>query len=564
MPELRSPSVQAVLLAMAIAATYLFMDTRATLWDRDEPRFARATAEMVASGDYLVPTFNGQLRPDKPILIYWLMSLPMRVLGPTELACRFFGSIGTALACWLTFFIGKRLLNPSVGLRAMAILATSLMMLYMGTAATADGVLLPFMVAQMAVFVGFATSTRRGWAQVLLGLAVGGALLAKGPVGVLPVLSLAVMLGCARRQYPTVWRLRELTVAASLGLALFLLWALPANAATEGEFYRQGIGHHVLSRAAKPLEHHGGRFLLYLPYYVPVILIGLFPWTLFLPGALSACLGGRLGGTPFRSLFLAWTVPLLIVMTLVATKLPHYILFIWPMAALAIGATLDAARHGPLAQQDLRWLRRGAGLFLAMSTLSGLALIAAPWADDLSALFIHRLTGLFQLLFYVGMLDLPPATMLCGLVLLGEAVAALWVLRTSKLEYLARVLVAGTLAFLLLFLLCVMPAIETLKISPAIARIIREEGRDPPPTATYDYAEPTLNFYIGARLDPLGSREALQTWLEDEGPGLLIISQRALTELAAEGMNLDLETLGSKRGFNYTKGDTMEIHVLKR
>ena len=148
---LRSPSVQALLLAVAIAAAYLFMDTRATLWDRDEPRFARATAEMVASGDYLVPTFNGQLRPDKPILIYWLMSLPMRILGPTELACRFFGAIGTALACWLTFFIGKRLLNPSVGLWAMAILATSLMMLYMGTAATADGVLLPFMVAQMAV-----------------------------------------------------------------------------------------------------------------------------------------------------------------------------------------------------------------------------------------------------------------------------------------------------------------------------------------------------------------------------------------------------------------------------
>ena len=541
---LRSPSVQALLLAVAIAAAYLFMDTRATLWDRDEPRFARATAEMVASGDYLVPTFNGQLRPDKPILIYWLMSIPMRVLGPTELACRFFGSIGTALTCWLTFFIGKTLLSPRVGLWAMAILATSLMMLYMGTAATADGVLLPFMVAQMAVFVEFATSTRRGWAQVLMGLAVGGALLAKGPVGGMPLLALAVTVGLARQPYPAVWRLRELTLAAGLGLILFLLWALPANAATEGEFFRQGIGHHVLSRAAKPLEHHGGRFLLYLPYYLPVILIGLFPWTLFLPAALSACLGRRLGGTPFRSLFLAWTVPLLIVMTLVATKLPHYILFLWPMAALAIAATLDAAHHGSLAQQDLRWLQRGAGLFLAMSTLPGLALIAAPW--------------------YVRMLDLPLTTVLCGLVLLGEAVAVMWAMRRSKRQYLARVLVAGTLAFLLLFLLCVMPAIETLKISPTIARMVREKGRDLPPIATYDYAEPTLNFYIGATLDPLGTREALQAWLEVEGPGLLIISQRARTELAAEGMNLNLDSLGSKGGFNYTKGNMMEIHLLAR
>ena len=544
MPGLRSPSVRAVLLAVAIAAAYLFIDTRATLWDRDEPRFARATVEMVASGDYLVPTFNGQLRPDKPILIYWLMSLPMRVLGPTELACRFFCGIGTAVTCWLTFFIGKTLLNPRVGLWAMTILATSLMMLYMGTAATADGVLLPFMVAQMAVFVGFATSPRRGWAQVLLGLAVGGGLLAKGPVGGVPMLALAVTVGFARGQYPTVWRLRELAMAVSLGLALFLLWAWPANVATGGEFYRQGIGHHVLSRAAKPLEHHGGRFLLYLPYYLPVILIGLFPWTLFLPGTLSACLGRRLGGAPFRSIFLAWTVPLLIVMTLVATKLPHYILFIWPMAALAIGATLDAARQGALARQDLRWLRRGAGLFVAMSTLSGLALIAARW--------------------YVRMVDLPLATALCGLILLGEAAAAMWAMHTSKLHYLAKGLVAGTLAFLLVFLLWVMPAIETLKISPTIARMVREKGRDLPPIATYDYAEPTLNFYIGATLNPLDTREALQAWLEDEGPGLLIISKRARTQLIGEGVNLNLDSLGSKWGFNYTKGNMMEIHVLKR
>ncbi|HEW78800.1 MAG TPA: glycosyltransferase family 39 protein, partial [Phycisphaerales bacterium] len=99
--------VAVTLIALAIMGKYLFMSTRSTLWDRDEPRFARATVEMIESGNYLVPSFNGKMWPDKPIFFYWLMSLPVRLLGPTELACRFFGAVGTALTCLLTFFIGR-------------------------------------------------------------------------------------------------------------------------------------------------------------------------------------------------------------------------------------------------------------------------------------------------------------------------------------------------------------------------------------------------------------------------------------------------------------------------
>ncbi len=72
-------------ICLVITCMYWFVDSRSTLWDRDEPRLSRATAEMIESGNYLYPTFKGQLRPDKPILIYWLMFLGMRVLGPTRL-----------------------------------------------------------------------------------------------------------------------------------------------------------------------------------------------------------------------------------------------------------------------------------------------------------------------------------------------------------------------------------------------------------------------------------------------------------------------------------------------
>ena len=106
---------RALALTAAIVVFYLFVTTRSTLWDRDEARFATATVEMVQNHQYLYPTFNGELRPDKPILIYWLMSLPVRMLGTTELACRFFAPIGVGVSCLLTFWLGRRLFSAKPG-----------------------------------------------------------------------------------------------------------------------------------------------------------------------------------------------------------------------------------------------------------------------------------------------------------------------------------------------------------------------------------------------------------------------------------------------------------------
>jgi 4-amino-4-deoxy-L-arabinose transferase-like glycosyltransferase len=70
---------------------YLLFAGSSTLWDRDEALYARATVEMIESGNYFVPTFNGEAWADKPILLYWLMSVPVRLFGPSEVACRLAG-----------------------------------------------------------------------------------------------------------------------------------------------------------------------------------------------------------------------------------------------------------------------------------------------------------------------------------------------------------------------------------------------------------------------------------------------------------------------------------------
>ncbi len=532
-------------LCLAIAGAYWFIDSRSTLWDRDEPRFARATAEMIESGNYLYPTFNGQLRPDKPILIYWLMSVPMRVLGPTSLACRFFSSVGIALACFFTFLLARRFLDDRAGLWSMAILASTLLILVEGTAATSDGILLPCMAAVMVLFARSLTAGLRWYHVPAMGLALGLGLLAKGPVALLPLMVVVVTLWLIRRsQIPAGSHLGQVGGAAALGALVFVAWAIPANHATGGEFLRLGVGHHVLARTARPLEGHGGRFLLSLPYYLPVIIAGFFPWTLHLPGSISAVLRRRVGGVHFRELFLAWVVSIVVIMTLVATKLPHYILFTWPAMALAVGGTLAAASQGTLADVDRNWLRGGIYFFGPVAGGLIVTLLAAP-------LWLH----------------LPGAIVPFGTaaaVLLVVSVLAMRQQLQDRPQASAITLLIGVGVLLLPTMLGIMPVLEGTKVSPALAQAITQRTGPDVPVATFGYGEPTLNFYIGRRIEPLADQEAVARWAGQPQPGVLIISKDALAEVERCHGSLGLTEIASKRGLNYAKGKTLEVVALRR
>ncbi|MCL5279294.1 MAG: glycosyltransferase family 39 protein [Planctomycetes bacterium] len=532
-------------LCLAVAGVYWFIDSRSTLWDRDEPRFARATAEMIESGNYLYPTFNGRLRPDKPILIYWLMSVPMRVLGPTSLACRFFSSVGIALACLFTFLLARRFLDTRAGLWSMVILASTLLILVEGTAATSDGILLPCMVAVMVLFAGGLGLGLRWYHLPLMGLALGLGLLAKGPVALLPLLVMVVTLWLIRKsEIPLGSHFGRLGGAAALGALLFVAWAIPANNATGGEFLRLGIGHHVLARAARPLESHGGRFLLNLPYYLPVMIVGFFPWTLHLPGSICAVWHRRVGGPHFRELFLAWVVSVVVLMTLVATKLPHYILFTWPALALAVGGTLAAASRGKLADIDRNWLRGGIYFFGPVAGGAIIAFLVAPLGLPLRGAIVPFWTA--------------------AAVLLAVSILAMHQQLQNRPQASAITLLAGMGVLLLPTMLGVMPVLEGVKVSPALAQAIKQQTAPEVPVATFGYGEPTLNFYLGRRIEPLADPEAVVPWARQPQPGVLIISKDVWAEVERRHGSLGLTEIALERGLNYAKGKTLEVAALLR
>lgn len=536
--------------ALAFAVLQWGAASRSTLWDRDEPRYCQAAHRMLVTGDLLVPYYNGAVRPEKPVLIYWLMAASAAVFGPTEFAFRFFAPLGGAATMLMVYGLGRRLLNARAAFWAMLALGLNIMAQVQTTAATTDAVLLAFTTASL---LPFALSLERGmtWrGTAVTAAAFALALLTKGPVGVaLPLLTMAACLALMGRERPPVgpWALKT-AIALLVGLGLFAAWGLPANAAAGGEFVRRGIGDQLLDRVFSPKEGHGGCALLTLPFYVPVLIVGLFPWVLFLPAGLSAVLGGRLGGRRVRALILGWTAPTFVVMTIVQTKLPHYILPIWPALALAVGGAIDLAQRGGLAGRDRKWLKVGLWLFALLALAAVLTLGAA-------ACFL-RVPGLV------------PSCLALALALAAMAVWAIVRLRRRDDVGSAAVLAVGMVVAEVVLALLVVPAVENVKLGRRLASAIRDAIPEGAPVWRWRFHEPSVAFYLDRpterTLKPIQSRRHLRDWAREPEPAAVLIPRKRLRRIEAEGGPLPLRELTSVRGFNYSKGKWQDIVVLGR
>jgi 4-amino-4-deoxy-L-arabinose transferase-like glycosyltransferase len=534
-----------ILIALVITGIYMFMNTCTTLWDRDEPEYAQVVLEMVESGNYVVPTFNSQMWLEKPPLIYWTMSIPVRIFGPTEFACRFFSAVGVGTTCLLTFIIGRKLVGTEAGLWTMPILASTLLVLIVGTAAITDALLLPFIVAVMAILLISAKSGMSFKHIILMGGALGLGTLTKGPIGLIPMPAIAAILFFDRKNRNNMGQyIRRIAVSLAIGAVIFLLWAIPVNIITNGEFFRVFVGRDIINRAFRPMESHGGNFLLFLPYYLLDIIVGFFPWTLHLPGAFSAVSGGRVGGKYGRVYLLSWIIPCVVLMTLAATKLPHYIIFIWPALSLAVAGTISAAKKNLLIPRDIAWLRRGVWFFGPQALIMSLSLMIAP--------FFIPIPGLL----WPGMAS--------GLVLLGMTIAAVYYHRAGKFSLSAAVLLGGMIVFHVPLLLGVFPAIESIKISPHIARDVNSTVEKDVPVATYQYSEPSLNFYLVKPTEHLDSSNDVIAWAKQSKPGVLIIPKQYLIEIEQQHGILPLDQIASRKGFNYSKGKIIELLALTR
>jgi 4-amino-4-deoxy-L-arabinose transferase-like glycosyltransferase len=352
------------------------------LIDRDEPRFAEASREMIERGNYIVPYFNNQLRLDKPPLTYWAQTLSYRVFGENDFSARFPSAIAAALTALVLFSWGRRMEGEKLGWWAAIIFTLSLQTFIHAKAAVADMWLVLFVTLahwsgyeilkelssaatrpvvaprQLSALQGFNASTVQRfsrWCWIFyLALALG--FLAKGPIAWTPLLTIAVVI-IYTRDWQVIRRF-GFERGILLMLVVIALWGIPALIQTHGEFFTVGIGRHVVSRSFSTLEGHGassvGTYLLLLPFYFVTVFVSFFPWSIKLPWLIRKLWGNREAGVDApgyrRDLIDAYLITgiavIFIIFTFVSTKLPHYTLPAFPLLGVLLARHWQPAGTG--------------------------------------------------------------------------------------------------------------------------------------------------------------------------------------------------------------------------
>ncbi len=345
------------------------------LLDRDEPRFAEASREMLESRNFVVPTFNAAPRYAKPPLIYWCQASSFLLFGENAFAARLPSLLAVAGTAVLLLAWGRALGSHEAGLIAALAYAFCLQVIQQGRVATADALLIFFMTLtgfagwRMLDLVRTGNGSWNLWG-LILALGFGGGFLAKGPEALLPIIPLLVSAGWMG------WRgLASFLLILALGLLLVAAWAVPAYLQTHGAYWREGLGHDVGARMVTGFQGHGastfGRYLLGLPFYLLAFWIGALPWS---PLLLLRARALRLTAPPqdWTDCYLFANAALIFaVFTLMVTKLPHYTLPAFPFLALLFARRWMAAGLSPAV--PLRTLIIF-GLILSLTTL-----LAVPW-----------------------------------------------------------------------------------------------------------------------------------------------------------------------------------------
>ncbi|AGA27342.1 ArnT family glycosyltransferase [Singulisphaera acidiphila] len=319
--------LEPVLIGLLALTLNLAGNHKTSLWDRDEPRYSACVREMRARGDWIRPTFNGEPRYHKPILIYWLMRGGVALGGDNPFGCRLVSAIAGVGTCLLVRAMGRRMLGPQMGMFAALMLATSPIMVTESKLATTDATLAFWLVgAQFCLWELAQRPSRRLAAGFWTLMAL--ATLTKGPVGA----ALIAMSGIVSWWWggPTAcWSRLRWRWGLCVFLAVVAPWLVMIGLVSHGEFFRFAIGDQIIQRVATGMEKHTG-----FPGYYLVTTLGTFhPWSALLPAALFGAWSRR-REHPLFGFLLGWAVGPLILLECVQTKLVHYYLPAIPACAL--------------------------------------------------------------------------------------------------------------------------------------------------------------------------------------------------------------------------------------
>jgi 4-amino-4-deoxy-L-arabinose transferase-like glycosyltransferase len=348
--------------------------------DRDEARFAQATKQMLETHEYVDIRFQNEVRYKKPVGIYWLQAAAVKageVLGVPQARTtiwlyRLPSLAGAIFAVLLTYWAALAFVARRGALVAALMMASSVLLGVEARLAKTDAMLLFTSVAAMGAMARIYLASQRtpevkiGWGQpAILWTALAGGALLKGPLILMFVGLTAIVLSIVDRSARWLWSLRPFAGFVWL-LLLVSPWFVAIVAKSGGNFFVEALGHDMLDKVTSGQEAHGA----------PPGFYFLLFWVTFWPGSiltgLAAPIVWKSRREPGARFLLAWLIPSWLVFEAVMTKLPHYVLPLYPAIAILIAGTLE-----PAGLSKLRWMVRGTvGWFLFPVVIAIAVLIA--------------------------------------------------------------------------------------------------------------------------------------------------------------------------------------------
>jgi 4-amino-4-deoxy-L-arabinose transferase-like glycosyltransferase len=513
--------------------------------DRDEARFAQATKQMVETGDFVDIRFQDDVRYKKPVGIYWLQAAAVETaagLGLPRAQVRVWlyrvpsliGAIGAVL---LTYWTALAFVTRRGAILAALIMCSSVLLGAEARLAKTDAMLLLAVVAAMGAMARVYLSWQRGeepaepsWTSpAIFWTALAAGILLKGPLILMFVALTIVTLAILDRSATWLWRLRP-----GWGLIWLLVLVLPWFVAifwrAGDAFFADSIGGDMLSKLGAQ-ESHGAPPGLYL----------LLFWVTFWPGAPLAAMAApavwRARREPGAQYLLAWLVPSWIVFELVLTKLPHYVLPLYPAIAIM---TVGALERRVLSRS---WLKRGAAWWFAIPA-------AASMIAVIGAITLTR-QPVFLAWPFVG------AALICGLF-------AWWLYDDNRAERSLLTAVVASMFSAVAIYGVVVPALTPLFPSAEIARALRNVVCVGPKAAAAGFHEPSLVFMTGTST-MLTDGSGAADFLGQGSCRFALVEQRSERGFAqrAEAIGLRYNVATRVDGYNISQGKAISVTIFR-
>ncbi|NET73351.1 MAG: glycosyltransferase family 39 protein [Sphaerospermopsis sp. SIO1G2] len=545
------------------------------LIDETEPLFAEASRQMLITGDWITPFFNGETRFDKPALIYWCQAIAYAIMGVNEWSARIPSALAAAAVTALGFYVvqwyfGKKdeleaTANPIrrylTAALTSALIALNPEMIVWGRIGVSDMLLTGCIAsALLCFFMGYAQNSTPSrfpnkW-YIASYILMGAGILTKGPVGlVLPGL-IMIIFGLYLGKFWQLWL--EMHPIKGIGISLLVStpWYILVTLDNGWNFINAFFGYHNVERFTEVVNGHSAPWY----FYFLVVLLGFAPYSIFIPAAIARLQFWRreqiINQERFQHLDLfacCWFLGVFGFFTIAVTKLPSYVLPLMPAAAILVALFWSDLCTGKQTEKSFRissWVN------VAFLSTIAVALLNVP-----------RLVGtdpaapeLYDKIAKLGI------TNIGGIIWLIAAIAIAALILNHRLRPVITINVIAFIAFLSLVLMPALFLMDTQRQLPLrqLAQMAVQEKQTQEEFIMVGFKKPTVTFYSQKTVNYMKFAQEAVDYIkteadkEENSPSILMLTeQKKLIE-----MNLapdHYENIATKGAYNLIRVSVKRI-----